>query len=654
MSSVIFLAKQALNGLFATSAFVARSITNYTVASPSDLTIFGKPIGKQIAYDGYCTNIEAFICATSLKKRVNCDLNHYPIDASHIVTVPIPLPRTVFALREKPTPENEKKMLEFGKDMGLEKLELGKGNVYTIDRPTIDFLVKIRKVAPDNCTGVTDYSQLGATIHFYWLTQCVDLFLATNTYSYRPSDMETSAEGTAASAHPWVSLEYRSNAEWTNGCDKEVPAKKRKITDSWEYSAVVDAETERGYDSAVGSAHAVFVAKPSPLPSKTSWGLPADCPNSEGIHFPYFEGLHHSDVGFTRRMVTLHFFRNLGSSAKGPREAFQEFRSQIGPAMSTPSGRAMNHILYGIDLALGTQTQLYLLFDKTKYYGFNLLGGYFSVWAGTWIEPSSATELQVEMAKYRSHDAAMKALTKFFKETKVFYTDPSKLPKVALKTSQQVVKVLGLIDQEKTEDDVLKQIEDNVGNLVFDGSYRTMNGDNLETAINELLGNSTCHPTALVYVPSVRTAWKMLSSPFYPTIGSFGARSFSLRDRGGKSEDMAITSATFKEKLAENDKDKKRVRSSLPFYEKPCNDCVVDWTQLVTTGKGRFNFSERAIGSRGFLVKGAELKSIVEAFEKAKADKIIGVGAGQGDKKGKKKAGEDVVMGETVSLGDLF
>lgn len=651
--SVIYLAKQALNGLFATSAFIARSITSFTVASPSDLIIFGKPSNKQLAFDGYCNNIEAFVCATSLGRKINCDLNHYPFDPLHKVTVPINLPRTVFALRDKPSEENEKKMMAAGKDMGIEKLELGKGHVYTIEKPTIEFLSKIRKVAPDICTGVTDYSQLGATFQFHWIVQSVDLFLATNTYSYRPGDLNQDASKSTLQSHPHVQVEFNGVTSWANGCGDSVPVKKRKLEVGWENRVVTDTAAERGYDSTLGGANAVFVAKPSPLPSKTSWGLPSECPNTNGIHFPYFEGLHHSDVKFTRSMINKHFFRNLGSSAKGPREAYQEFRSNIGPAVSTPSGRIMNHILYGIDLALGTQTQLYLLFDKDRYYGFNLLGGYFSVWAGQWVEPAEAKDLQAEMQKYRSHEVSMKALTKMLRDAKIVFTDSDGVPKGVLKTSQHVAALLGRIDQEKTESDVLEKVENAIGSLVFEGSFRVMNGENLDDAVDELLGNTPISPGLQVYVPHLRSAWKMLASPYYVPIGSFGARSFSLRDRGGKAVETAITSDVFKMKLTTKDKED-RIRASLPFFEKPCNECIVDWGTLVNTGKGKFNFAERAIGSRGFLLRGEDMKNMVGKLEAAKEDKKIGNGALRKVDKGKKKEGDDIIMGEDVSLGDLF
>lgn len=650
--SIVYLAKQALNGLFATSAFIARSISNYTVASPSDLIIFGKPSNKQLAFDGYSNNIEAFICATSLKRKVNCDLNHYPIDPEHVVTVPISLPRTVFALRDKPTAENEKKMMLAGKDMGLEKLELGKGHVYTVEKPTIEFLTKIRKVANDTCTGVTDYSQLGASIAFYQITQFVDLFLSVNTYSYRPGDLNKADASSTALTHPYVHVEYNGTVNWANDCGKDTPIKARKLVAGWENRTIPDTLEERAYDSVLGPSNAVFVAKPSPLPSKTSWGLPSECPNSEGIHFPYFEGIHHSDTNFMRKMVNMHFFRNLGSAAKDPRTAFLEFRTAIGPAVSTPSGRVLNHILFGIDLALGTQTQVFLLFDKDKYYGFNLLGGYFSIWAGQWVNPSSAAELQGVMTRYRSHEVSMRELTKLFKSTQVKYTNVDELPKTTLKTSQQVAITLGLIDQEKTHDDVLEVIEKAVGALIFEGTYHTMNAENLEWAIDSLFQNTPASPGLLVYVPASRTAWKILSSPYYNVIAAFGARSFSLRDRSGKAKEVFIDSKTFRVKVDEKNKIGD-TRASLPFFEKPVNECIVDWGALVQSGKGRFNFAERAIGSRGFLVRGEEMKDIVTIFEKAREDKKIGVGVPKVDKKGKKKDG-DVQMGDSISLGDLF
>jgi hypothetical protein len=221
------LARQVAGGLYATASFIARNITGHTVASPSDLTVFGKPSGQQIAYDGYSKNIEAFICATSLGKKLYCDQPHYPINADHIVKVPIQLPRTVFAPKTKQSEEGERRVLEAAKGMGIEKRVIGKGAVFTIERPTIEFLGKLRKIVPDNCAAVTDYSQYGATLQFYWLIQCVDLFLATNTYAYKQSDYEME-DPKLADGKTNITIDYLGSGFWGNGCSKTVKASKRQ------------------------------------------------------------------------------------------------------------------------------------------------------------------------------------------------------------------------------------------------------------------------------------------------------------------------------------------------------------------------------------------------------------------------------------------
>jgi len=650
--SIVYLSKLAVNGLFSTAAYLARSISNYTVASPGDLAIFGKPSINQIAYDGYTANIEAFIHATCIQKKVYCDRPHYPIDPSHTVTVPIQLPRTVFALVNKPSSEGEKKMMDAGKEFGIEKRLVGKGHVYTVEKPTIEFIRKVEKIAQPQCTNITDYSQVRATVHFYWITQCVDLFLATNTYSFKPETY--SQEKIAAGAEvPKGNLAYRGTAHWEGGCSKTVSVKTRNITGSWEDRQIVNPDEEHEYDSGVYPQSAVYIAKPSPLPASTSFGLPAACPNSKGLHFPYFEGMHHSDVKFTRDIISRLFFRNLGSVAKGPREAYKEIRTEIGPAVTTPECRILNHILYGIDLALGTQTQLFLLYDNGHYYGFNLLGGYFSIWTGQWIDPVDEAELQATMLRYRSHEASLTDLYRYMKTEAITYVPEYKPKFKTLETSQQVAELLGHVDQSVTHANTLEKIEELVGNLVFTGVYRRMNADNLEASIDELLGNSTIAKDLLVYIPKARSGWKSIASPYYAPIGAFGARSFSLIDRGGKANEVVLSSDVFVTKLEEGDKETKK-RTSLPFFEKPYHECVADWAKVVQTGKAKVNFQERAIGSRGFLVKGDALESIVGIFEKAREDKRIAIGIPKVEKQRKDRGGDTDMGGEVVNIEDVF
>jgi len=649
---LVYLAKQVAGGFYATASFIARNITGYTVASPSDLIVFGKPSIQQLAYDGYNKNIEAFICATSLQKKLHCDQPHYPINADHVVKVPISLPKTAFVLKTKQSEAGEAKMIAAAKGMGLEKKVLGKGFVWTIERPTIEFLGKLRQAVPDNCSAVTDYSQYGATIQFYWLMQCVDLFLATNTYSFKASDLdENNPAMTVGKIN--VGFEYSGSGFYANGTSSKVKESKRQKREGnlWDKRELREPEVERAYGSALPSTSTVLAAKPSPLPSTISFGAPAECPHSRGCHFPYFEGMMHSDVAYMRQQVHRHFFRNLGSVAKDPKTAFKEFRDSIGPAATTSAGRMMNHILYGIDLALDTQTQLFLLFDKANYLGFNLLGTHFSIWNGGWVESGSEEDLAREMAKYRTHEASLKDLSKMLAEAQVVYKEKVTVPSAL--NAHSLAKILAQINIKDTKGEIISAIEETLSCINFGSDYRIMKPSAIQTTIDELLENETFLEDETIFIPRSSKQWHLMASPYYMPLATFGARSFSLVDRGPKATEFPLNQQIFIQKLSSPPEPGKR--DTLAFFEKPVYECVIDWGTVVEKGTARVNPTERALGSRGYLARGSVMMEMVETFEAASVAgklKIKTVTAKKGGK-GKSRDDDDVDMGH-VNLENIF
>jgi hypothetical protein len=607
-----------------------------------------------VAYDGYSANIEAFLCATARKERLYCDLPHYPITGYTSITVPIALPRTIFTFKSKPSADAVKKMMKAAEKMGIEEIQLGKGTFYTIEKPSIEFLAKISPGCPPACSNLEDYSQLGSTMQFYILVQIADLFLSTNTYSYRPVNNASLDNDTLDSN---VALDYSGVASWAGGCTKDIAVKVRNTTGSWDDRAIAcKPDTDNFYDSRVRPSHCVFVAKPSPLPSKTSWGSPAECPNKAGIHFPYFEGMNHSDTKYMRQIVHKRFFRNLGSPAKDPRTAFKEFRSEIGSAATTSQGRVMNHLLTGFDLALQTQTQCFALFEGSKYLGFNLLGEHFSVWLDSWHNPSTAAELKAVMDKYKSHAATLTDLAQLFRNEAVSYRLGYSFGKRTLSTSQDVVDVLGQIEVDDTGEDVLIKVETAMKNLVFEGEYRTLSPSAINEAIKELLNETSLNKDSLVYVPMMRKFWNFCGIPSYKVFASFGSRGFSLIDRSGKATEISLDTTHFKKHIEANEKGNSGVRDCIPFFEKPISECTADWAKVVETGRARINFAERAIGCRGYLMRGDGLVEVIATFEQARDGRKIGQGSaeakGKGREKGKGRA-DDVEM-DTFSLADMF
>lgn len=97
-------------------------MTGMTVGRVGDSGTFAVPNEKQLAYDAYRSNIEAFLFATAVKKKVLCNQEVYPFPTSYVRSIPIPVPATVIHFKSAPPAQIMAKILEEGQTMGMESL----------------------------------------------------------------------------------------------------------------------------------------------------------------------------------------------------------------------------------------------------------------------------------------------------------------------------------------------------------------------------------------------------------------------------------------------------------------------------------------------------------------------------------------------------
>jgi len=138
----------------------------------------------------------------------------------------------------------------------------------------------------------------------------------------------------------------------------------------------------------------VVTAMPSPFKPNLNIGTPGDVPHLPGICFPYFTGLIAGDVAFIRKTMANLSFRNFSGPEADAQRGYQAFHSAINTFAYTPEGLILRHIFKGIVLALDMQTQLFCLFDRSRYLGFCLLGDLFAIHSAIgWVLPSDADSL---------------------------------------------------------------------------------------------------------------------------------------------------------------------------------------------------------------------------------------------------------------------
>jgi len=168
-----------------TQVFIQRGIDRLTQERLSALGIFGKPDQRQLAHDGYRTNIDAFLYATSVNSKVAVSSPVYPLK-NYEPTIPLPRPKVLFTLKAKLTNEQLARFKASTSAYGLGEHALSKQTIaYSLSAAPLSFLeTKIAHIAGGTMNSLQGYCQVNAAIAAGVLYRIIDLFLRVNSYPY--------------------------------------------------------------------------------------------------------------------------------------------------------------------------------------------------------------------------------------------------------------------------------------------------------------------------------------------------------------------------------------------------------------------------------------------------------------------------------------
>lgn len=648
-NSLLYLCAAASSVVKSTSAFLLRGLGQFTVGRLSQIQAVGKASEPQFAYGGYKATIEHFVAATILKTKINTSAEALPLPASYIPTVPIPLPSIIVRTGAAIGKDVVSRMVQKLKGEQIENAEIGGtgGPAFEIMKPSWrTIFIAGPSIFNRYCARVDGRAQFGDLLLFRPIYQFIDAFLATNTYPYKREDYRSATNQGLDEWKTKMPVEVRSHDSlWRTGFGDEKSKKKVKLAMGKQRVGAIDQEEPidltPACDTLTGFHQNVYIAKPSPLPSSTSWGTPSSVPNLGGLVFPYFAGLLQHDLPGTREIIGRLMFRCLGVDGSSPRAAYTEIRNKMGSVLNTDAGLILGHILKGIDLALDCQAQLYLLFDKEEYLGFTLLGSEFGVFIhGKWYMARSSDDLRVDLREIATSEQALELLADKLSGLSIGMDGLDGITAADLGTSYDILQALGKVSISDNEEGkiVEKEIYSLVGKCNLSGSYQPITPDTVTDAIEALTvrrDEPFLKEDYPIYIPP--SGWSDLVTKEFAIFASFGPRSFSFRNTKG--DEFSVpdpTSTTCK--WAE--KEGKRELHGVNVYVKAVRECVKDWNTFVETGKFRSDFHERAGGVRGhrwFTDKKMQLWNCLWSVRK-----YLGVGAKESTDKGKKKAAPSV------------
>jgi len=289
----------------------------------------------------------------------------------------------------------------------------------------------------------------------------------------------------------------------------------------------------------------------------------------------------------------------------------------------------MTHVLTGVDLALETQTILYLIFDKEIYLGFCLLGSHFKIMLhNVWYDPLEETDLRKELDSLLTHEKVLEKLAARISECKIAGDVLAQVAAADINTPAKLAKALSSLKLDSERND-----EEDIMNLLsharLPSTFKTCKPENIAWAVREMTLNDEApfDDQIPIYIPL--KGWSDIGSKRYMVLASFGPRSFSFRNARG--DEIRVPKIGEIDPMREVDASNKLVRDALIVNEKIISECLIDFKTMTEKGAVRMDYGERAAGSRNHIFRGDSLTKIWEALK----------AAANGDKLKRKRADDD-------------
>jgi hypothetical protein len=276
----------------------------------------------------------------------------------------------------------------------------------------------------------------------------------------------------------------------------------------------------------------VFIAKPSPIPLTNNYGPVATVPSLPGRAFPFFDRMVMPDKSYLRTTFARHFLRHLGDSRTEWQEAYSNLRLHLENLEKSKEGSILSHLLYGVQLALDSQTRMYAVIQNDEYNGFVLLGAGWQLFNGReWIVPEEPKDLRTTLATFSTHSASLEVICRAL--SRIPIRGPGEVKEVVNPDNISTSKILW---EELTKRDLSKEVkeklEDHVGMLAFHRSYWSVNSETLRWALRMMTTESHVpipEETPMYIPPSLQ----FLDDRIFQVLSVFGPDAPSFMNTSG-------------------------------------------------------------------------------------------------------------------------
>jgi len=207
-----------------------------------------------------------------------------------------------------------------------------------------------------------------------------------------------------------------------------------------------------------------------------TYGTLNDLPTQWMMFFPFVEELAREDKTMIPTIIERYFFKTLGSSQPQCFLNSSAIRSAYGNIASTLAGKSYTHIFLGIDVALRSQTMLFVLIEHQQYQGFVLCGARYTIAIGPKVyEPSDSALVRRLIESNSSHTSILGRIAQIF-------TDINPAQITSMRHLSKMVNV------GTTTRDMIQDVKPLLALLKFPQPFWTFNYEAVQKALLAILG----------------------------------------------------------------------------------------------------------------------------------------------------------------------
>jgi hypothetical protein len=614
---LLYTAKIANHNVSVPPAFAQRGITDQTQSTLGVVDMFARYEQAIPAYQMYKSNIGLFVAATSLQINIPTITTFKGLDYTRPV-IPLKWPTVVLEMTKSVKVTDgvktllETNMHEYGVSVdkfGRDRFKMTINNYNPIIKEKCEALWTDGGVAGPK---ELNFKFLGTYDH---LIHVLSEFLALQSYPAFETeagdddemDLEKKDE-----EHGWKrpTLTVKSTLVDALVTAREEKAEREGVDeDDIEEISMILAEASMG--------DVVSVARPSLQPATINYGPPSAVPFLPGIGFPFFKGLIIPDRTTIAKIYKEHFLSTSGDTWQELEAFVKQMRFDLDNGSNTDLHSTLSHIFFVLDMAIHSQTRLFVtIADNGDYLGCVLLGCRFKVYTGLkWVDSSSADNLQADLRLLATHTGAVSWLHEFAVASRSESTSYAEHTlEECERSSMMLLEMLVATDTEKYTNETRVEVGLWLSRLQYGRAYRGVNAASVEwglTQIREKVLGVRVTPEHFeeykdehVYLPpSLRDCLSLTSTFSSFILALFGSHSFSFQSAKGMRSNLRPA----RSETLSVDKDGRTYAKSLYpdvlyIFRKPLQTCINEMTDLADTRKdSSISFGqkkERAIASR--------------------------------------------------------